>query len=241
MRAGEASSTELHNNRTPAEVLEEKMKELNKKKRRFKKNKEDSSDEVKSEVSSNMKEELFPERESLRTPSQVLNDKVEESRRIESWVYLFKMLTATLLSVYLLLGVVFGLAIVQGQSMYPNLKTGDLVLFFRLNQSYKAGNVVILHLQKEKLVKRIVAVEGDTVDIEEETGQLLINGEVLDEEYVFLPTFSVREGIEFPLTVPEGSVFVLGDNRTASSDSRKFGLVPTEQIDGEMLLLFRVK
>ena len=89
------------------------------------------------------------------------------------------------------------------------------------------------------LIKRIIAVSGQTIDIDFETGEVTVDGEVLDEPYILERTH-LDEGTEFPLTVPEGEVFVMGDNRNASRDSRSLsvGTVKEEYIVGRVLFRF---
>ena len=80
----------------------------------------------------------------------------------------------------------------------------------------------------EPIVKRIIAVGGDTIDIDFDAGVVYINGEVLDEPYVNELTYD-QEDFEGPVEVPEGSVFVMGDNRNMSSDSRKAAIACVDE------------
>lgn len=150
-------------------------------------------------------------------------------------------LALTAVLTYILLGVVFGLAIVKGSSMEPELQSGDMVVFSRINTQYQRGDIVLLRVssQDEDYIKRIVAVEGDEVDIDDETGELIVNGEKEEGSYIYTPTRSVDGGISFPITVPEDSVFVLGDNRTNSEDSRALGAISISAIEGKVLFTLR--
>ena len=137
----------------------------------------------------------------------------------------------------LLLGYVFGLTRAAGTGMQPAFRDGDLVLFFRMTDKYAANEVVVVRYQGEKLLERVVASAGDTVDI---TGDgLVINGAVVREPDARGETTQFEEGITFPLTVPEGKIFVLGDNREHTTDSRIFGCVDTEDVYGRVIGLFR--
>lgn len=123
--------------------------------------------------------------------------------------------------------------IVQGQSMEPTLHTSQRVvvekLTYRLFHGPRRGDVVVLRTQRtgsEWLIKRVVAVAGET--LESHAGRLMVNGQSLDEAWATLPA-----GVDIPpTTVPPLSVFVLGDNRPASNDSRTFGPVLIDDIVG---------
>jgi signal peptidase I len=126
---------------------------------------------------------------------------------------------------------------VNASSMSPTLASGDHVLVDELSYRFTTphrGDVVTLHRPggAQLLVKRVAAVGGDTVGIED--GVLIVNGRTVRERYVDYPHMdSVYFG---PVTVPPGDVFVLGDNRPDSVDSRDFGSVPNRVVTGRVLL-----
>ena len=134
----------------------------------------------------------------------------------------------------LLFNILIGISTVQGNSMYPTLHDGDRVLYYRRYSDFKVGDIVALDRPDgEEFVKRVVAVAGDTVNIQ--GGKLYVNG---DEEKLDGPigrTDAAPEGtVVYPLTVGEDQVFVLGDNREVSSDSRMFGLVNVSDLKGRI-------
>ena len=149
----------------------------------------------------------------------------------------------SVLVVVLLLSFCFRLIGVDGTSMVPTLQDGDrlLVLNSLLDDDYQYGDIVVLRkdtFMTEPIVKRVIATEGQTVDIDFASGSVYVDGELLEEDYINEPTY-VEEGTEFPLTVPEGSIFVMGDNRNHSSDSRSsdLGTVDTRYVIGRAVFL----
>ena len=132
---------------------------------------------------------------------------------------------------------------VDGHSMVPTLQDGDrlLVLNSMLYDDYKYGDIVVLRKSSflsEPIVKRVIATEGQTVDIDFSTGSVYVDGVLLKEDYINELTFT-EEGTEFPLTVPEGSIFVMGDNRNHSNDSRdsRLGTVDSRYVIGKAVVL----
>lgn len=133
----------------------------------------------------------------------------------------------------------FRMIAVDGHSMEPTLVDHDMMIVSNLAYAPSRGDVVVVNKESSKygpLVKRIIAVGGDTVDINFATGDVMVNGEVLDEPYINEPTYTA-EGTAFPLTVPEGQLFLMGDNRNRSSDSRdpQIGLVDEQYVIGHVL------
>ena len=129
---------------------------------------------------------------------------------------------------------------VEGPSMRPTLENGDKVVVSTIGYKPKQGDVVVLSGTdglKKPIVKRIVAVAGDVVDINFTTGVVTVNGK---EEMYSDELTTQQADIAFPLTVPEGTVFVLGDNRDVSLDSRssRVGCVDERAIVGKILFRF---
>ncbi|HCS75735.1 MAG TPA: signal peptidase I [Clostridiales bacterium] len=172
--------------------------------------------------------------------SHILEKKLKKSAHQRAVIELFRDLVITIISVYLLFGVVFGISVVRGISMEPNLHSGDIAVFCRLTSSYEAGDIVIIHNTATKdYVKRVIAVEGDKVEINNQDGKLIVNGKQVKESRIYSETHTRTDRIRFPLVVGTGSVFILGDNREVSKDSREFGVVTEAQIAGRLLFLFR--
>ena len=165
----------------------------------------------------------------------------KEGRDLYEWV---QALVCSVLTVVLVFAFGIRLIGVDGHSMVPTLQDGDrlLVTTSLLSGDYEYGDIVIIQKGSfaggEPIVKRVIATGGQTVDIDFETGAVYVDGTLLEEDYINELTF-VEEGTEFPLTVPEGSIFVMGDNRNHSSDSRdaSLGTVDTRYVIGRAVLL----
>lgn len=113
-------------------------------------------------------------------------------------------------------------AVVSGESMNPTYDDGDRMIISNLGYTPKYGDVIVFAEKdgsKENLIKRVIATEGQTIDIDFETGEVTVDGVVLDEPYI--AELTEEPGADnLPATVPEGHVFVMGDNRNHSRDSR---------------------
>ena len=158
-------------------------------------------------------------------------------------LYLHDMI-CMLVAVMAVLMLFLRIIVVDGPSMERTLLNGDYMLLVS-NMFYKEpkhGDVVVVSKQAydngKPIVKRVIATEGQTVDIDFNEGVVYVDGEALEEDYIREPTYTA-EGTEFPLTVPEGSIFVMGDNRNGSSDSRDYrlGTVDTRYVIGKAAFL----
>lgn len=172
-----------------------------------------------------------------------MNDSVNQNKvNTDKIVYNFFDWADTIVHVILLLCLVivfiFRLANIDGRSMMNTLYDGDKVLTAKLFYSPKPKDIVVIsqgrYLNKP-IVKRIIAVEGQVVDIDFNTGDVKVDGKVIDEPYIRNLTTNKQNG-EIPITVPKGYVFVMGDNRQESSDSRcrEIGLIDKHDIDGKV-------
>lgn len=127
------------------------------------------------------------------------------------------------------------IANVDGNSMNDTYQNGD-TLFCRRIGSFEKGDVIICNTDEGiTLIKRVIGTSGDTIDIDFEKGTVTVNGEILDEPYIKEATHLNEKFFEYPITVPEGCYFVMGDNRNFSSDSRKYGYIKEENIKGKVL------
>lgn len=136
--------------------------------------------------------------------------------------------------VSLLFRFVIGFSIVRGSSMESTLYNGEVVMYLRLHSKCRIGDVVSVRTPSgQYYVKRVIAAGGDTIEIRE--NQVYVNDEPLDEPYVVGESKPQAGAVRYPVTLEEGQIFVMGDNREESVDSRTFGVVGERQIKGKLL------
>ena len=123
---------------------------------------------------------------------------------------------------------------IYGSSMSPTLEEGDIVVSIK-SKNYETGDIVAFYYNNKILIKRVIASSGDWVDLDED-GTVYVNGEKLDEPYVKDKAFGECD-LELPYQVPESRIFVMGDHRSVSVDSRSkaVGCVAEEQIVGMLV------
>ena len=170
------------------------------------------------------------------------NKKEDKGSSVLLYLHDFLTWLVVIILVFLLL---FRVVVVSGPSMNQTLLHGDYLLLVN-NLFYaepKQGDIVVFSKDSfkggEPIIKRLIATEGQWVDIDFEAGIVYVNGNPLDEPYVNTPT-NLEEGVSFPLMVEEGCVFVLGDNRNSSKDSRspEIGQIDKREILGKAIFLF---
>ena len=152
-------------------------------------------------------------------------------------------LSSSLIVVVLLFTLLFRIVNVSGPSMLPTLQDNDRVLLTSYFYRPQPGDVVVItHTAKlqEPIIKRVIALENQTVDIDFETGTVYVDGQALDESaYIANGITTQPSDYTYPLTVPEGHLFVLGDNRAVSKDSRNssVGMIDERYVLGKAELV----
>ena len=168
-------------------------------------------------------------------------EKLTWQQNLTLYVHDLMYLLAIVMVIFLL---VFRIIVVTGGSMRQTLLDGDYLLLLS-NTFYKEpqrGDIVVISKKSfdngKPIVKRVIATEGQTVDIDFTQGIVYVDGVALEEPYINSPTY-LDEGVAFPLTVTDGCIFVLGDNRGISRDSRSpdIGLIDKREVLGKALYL----
>ena len=156
-------------------------------------------------------------------------------RTLRSTIYMLVTVAAVAVLVAVLLLPVLQ---IYGTSMTPTLTEGDIVVSVKGSNDMKSGEILAFYYNNKILVKRVIAQPGDWVDIDDE-GNVYVNSELLDEPYLTEKAFG-ETTIKLPYQVPEKRIFVMGDHRATSVDSRNnaVGCVAEEQIVGK--IVFRV-
>lgn len=201
-----------------------------------------------------MQERPAPVEEPDAVKPELEIEQKSAKRKKEGWqgtilMYLHDLvyLLAGLILVFLLL---FRVVVVSGTSMNATLLDGDylLLLSSTFYQNPQQGDVIVASKESfdngAPIVKRVIATEGQWVDIDFKKGIVSVGDSLdtmvpLDEPYTLTPT-NAHEGVEFPLQVSEGCIFVMGDNRNGSKDSRhpEIGLVDKREVLGKVFFLF---
>ncbi len=166
----------------------------------------------------------------------------EETPKKPSWLQeLYEWTQAIAIAVVLALFInqfVFAMVQVEGGSMLPTLQDKERLVITKLFYKPKAKDIVVVksHALGKHIIKRVIAVPGDVIDLDAETGDVTVNGEVLEEPYIKEKLRSVGTLNQYPMEIPEDYVFVMGDNRNNSQDSRNLGLVAFDDVVGRASL-----
>ena len=186
-----------------------------------------------------MDEKKTEKKNKKNKAKEQVSPEVQARREAYDWI---QSLISALLICVLVFVFVIRIMDVNGSSMVPTLKNGDKVLVSGLLYEPDRGDIVVFkkdsYNDNKALVKRVIAVAGDTVNIDFDNGIVYVNGEAIEEAYL---DGSTNNKLDFigPQTVPENCLFVMGDNRNASTDSRdkRIGMVDKRLVIGKVLLV----
>lgn len=167
-----------------------------------------------------------------------------EKKQSDRW---FTIFCAVMIALLLINTFVIKLALVDGRSMYPTLHDNQLMLVLRPGYTPAGGDVVVIHTGKgifnrDYIVKRVIAIQGQSVTIDYDLDTVTVDDTTLTEPYLNFeegdPMLPRDDRSVVRYTVPEGCVFVMGDNRNHSADSRseKYGMIDRNQIVGRVVL-----
>lgn len=181
-------------------------------------------------------EDQFAKGKRKKKPGETLTMGQELYQTLQSLVWI-------VLAVIFLFTFVMRIIVVDGESMENTLFHGDVVLVRSIGYTPEQGDVVVLTkttFREQSIIKRVIATEGQTVDIDYASSTVYVDGVALDEPYIKelmqVPVYG--DGISH-VTVPEGCIFVMGDNRNNSSDSRdsRIGVVDVRCVIGQAVML----
>ncbi|MDO4805211.1 MAG: signal peptidase I, partial [Lachnospiraceae bacterium] len=161
----------------------------------------------------------------------------KEQTLLQDLVTLTMKLAVIFAVFWLMFNYIFGVCRYMSANMAPSLRDGDLVLYFRMDREFEAGDIAVFAYKGRTLMARVVAVAGDTVDFDEQG--MLVNGSHVKEQDIYLETDMFEEGVTFPVQVGDNQIFVLGDNRPHATDSRIFGCVDIDDVAGKVIGLLR--
>lgn len=189
----------------------------------------------------NTPRESLPESDK-RTLRQMQKKDKAAAKNVLVYLHDLAYLLAIVMLLFLL---VFRVVVVSGPSMYSTLVDGDYLLLLTgaLYHDPQPGDIIVACKDAFEdgmpIVKRVIAIEGQEVDIDFRSGIVYVDGIALEEPYTNTPT-NLMEGMQFPVTVPQGCVFVMGDNRNESRDSRYpgIGMIDEREILGKAVFLF---
>lgn len=177
--------------------------------------------------------------DSEGNPAEIYDSSTEASEKQKSVFDWCSSIMASFVVIFIIFCFFFRIVQVSGTSMLQTLQHNDWLLVASMGE-IEFGDIVVAAPPTYKggpVIKRVIGVGGDEIYIDFERGEVLVNGKVLDEPYINTPT-NVSYDVDFPVTVPEGCYFLMGDNRNGSLDSRstKIGIVPEEYILGRVII-----
>ncbi len=231
------------------------------------KNNIENNEEVLKEASAEVAEEIDEALTNVSENNDEIDNKEAEAEKKEQKIVddILEIVESTLITVFVVMMIftyILHPVTVDGPSMKNNLFSGDRIFMTTVYGGLHYGDIIIINNDysyllddegkvvkqdisdsryKECLIKRIIAVPGQTIDINPEKEEVIVDGKVLNETYIRETINSMPiVAFDYPITIPEGYYFVMGDNRRESADSRHpdIGLIKKEQIYGKALIKY---
>ncbi|HZJ99429.1 MAG TPA: signal peptidase I [Tissierellaceae bacterium] len=137
---------------------------------------------------------------------------------------------------YIFFSQIFLVTRAKGNYMFPAIKDGDLVIAFRLHRDYVKDDIAVYQVQGKDYMGRVVGRETDVVNLDD-SGDFTLNGGIQRGEIIY-PTYA-KEGTQYPLIIEENHIFVLGDHRTQTEDSRDFGSIEKKNVKAKVITILR--
>ena len=189
------------------------------------------------------KENQYTDEELDEEFEQDITTKSNKKSFTKTVIEFLSIISTSIVAIMIIFTFVFRIVGVSGPSMMNTLNNGDWLVVSAFITEPERGDIVIItqpNSFNEPIVKRVIAVGGDTIDIDFKTATVYINGKEINEPYLGSSTITDDGAWQYPLTLEEGQVFVMGDNRQHSSDSRSpyIGLIDENYILGQVLFRF---
>lgn len=176
--------------------------------------------------------------ETLSSPREVIRSRRKNlAYRAEISLFATRSVTLALMMV-VILGGIFGIAVMKNNDMSPRISAGDLMLYYRLEKDLTAGDIAVFIKEGRRYAGRVVAKGGDTVEITKDA-ELMVNGSLVVENDIYYSTPQYEEGISYPVTLEQDKYFILCDYREGAKDSRFFGAVSKKEIKGKVITVIR--
>ena len=178
--------------------------------------------------------------DQLKSEHETLNKRIEYLKKLNIvarivGIALVVAFVLTVLGVFLL-----GVGKMEGDAMAPSISNGDVILFYKHKSVYNVGDIVTFKKGDKQYVLRVIAIEGQIIETNK-NDEIVINNHVEKDKKYLEKEVKEKVGISLPYKVEEGKVFVISDQREIIDDSRIYGAVKVEDIDGKIISIFRAK